>query len=71
MTKPSIKEVTEWDCVYESDIVAVMGGSARFPCDYWKVIVVGKKPKYFYGEYAYSDAKRYATDHDIGAYAMD
>jgi hypothetical protein len=71
MSKPSISKVTQWDCLYESDTVAVLGGSANFPDDYWKVIVTGKKPKYFYGESAYSDAKRYATDHDIRAYVMD
>jgi hypothetical protein len=29
---------------------------------FFKVVIDGKRPKYFYGEYAYSDTERYVSD---------
>jgi hypothetical protein len=68
MTKPSISSVSEWETVYDSDLVRVEVGTAEFPEDYWKVIPTNGKPKYFYGESAWSDARRMASDLDFGAW---
>lgn len=70
MAKPSVSAVKNWEVVYDSDLVQVQVGTAVFDYDYWKVIPVGDKPKYFYGELAWSDAKRFASDIDFGAWSI-
>ncbi len=65
MPKPSVNAVKEWEVVFESEIVRVEVGTAEFPEDYWKVIPAGQKPKYFYGELAWSDSRRFASDLDF------
>lgn len=70
MAKPSVTAVKEWEVEYESDLVRVEVGTAEFPDDYWKVIPAGGKPKYFYGESAWSDARRMASDLDFGAWSI-
>jgi len=67
MARPSVTMVEDWELVFESDLVRVEVGSAEFPEDYWKVIPAGEKPKYFYGESAWSDAQRDAGDLDFRA----
>ena len=62
MAKPSISLVKEWIVAQESDVIQVSYGSAVFDADYWKVTPITGKPKYFYGESAWSDAHRYADD---------
>lgn len=69
MGKPSIKTVKEWNTVYESDLVAIYCGTSEFPQDYWKVVPASGKPKYFYGEFAWANARRFASDIDFGAWA--
>lgn len=71
MSKPSVTAVKDWEVVYDSDLVQVEVGTAEFPEDYWKVIPAGDKPKYFYGESAWSDAKRFASDLDFGAWSIN
>jgi hypothetical protein len=56
--------VKEWTIVYDSDLVVVENGTAVFSEDYWKVTLEGQRPKYFYGESAWSDAQRMASDVD-------
>lgn len=68
MAKPSVTAVKEWEEVFSSDLVRVEVGTAEFPEDYWKVIPAGGKPKYFYGESAWSDARRMASDLDFQAW---
>jgi hypothetical protein len=70
MAKPSVSLVKEWDTVYESDLVELAVGTAEFPEDYWRMtdVATGKK-KYFYGESAWSDSRREASDIDFGAWS--
>jgi hypothetical protein len=65
MAKPSVSLVKEWEVIYESDEVRLEVGTAVFAEDYWKVIPAGGKPKYFYGESAWSDSRRIAGDIDF------
>lgn len=64
MAKPSVSAVAEWVEHYRSETVLVESGTAQFDDDYWRVTAVGKRPKYFYGETAWQDASRYASDLD-------
>lgn len=67
MAKPSVSAVKVWRVAYDSDLVSVAVGSAQFNDDYWRIIdkTTGKK-KYFYGEVAWQDAHREASDLDWG-----
>jgi hypothetical protein len=69
MAKPSVSEVKEWDTVYESDLVELAVGTAVFAEDYWRMtnVITGKK-KYFYGELAWADSRREASDLDFEAW---
>jgi hypothetical protein len=69
MAKPSVSAVKEWDTVYESDLVELAVGTAVFAEDYWRMtnVVTGKK-KYFYGELAWADSRREASDLDFEAW---
>jgi hypothetical protein len=70
MAKPSVSAVKEWEVVYDSDLVELAVGTAEFPEDYWRMTnrETGKK-KYFYGESAWSDSRREASDIDFGAWS--
>jgi hypothetical protein len=71
MAKPSVKLVKEWTVAYDSDLVTVSYGSAVFEQDYWKLVnKVTKKTTYFYGESAWSNARRIASDTDFGAWSI-
>lgn len=73
MAKPSVKLVRDWQVVYSSAEVEVGVGSAVFQQDYWYVLdkrVLGNKRKYFYGESAWSNARRIASDIDFGAWRI-
>lgn len=69
MSKPSVSLVKEWEVVYTSDLVELAMGSAVFDADYWRMtnLATGKK-KYYYGELAWSDSRREASDIDFGAW---
>jgi hypothetical protein len=71
MAKPSISLVKEWEVVYDSDSVQVAVGTAVFHQDYWmlKNKITGKK-KYFYGEMAWANSRREASDIDFGAWSI-
>jgi len=71
MEKPSVSLVKDWYVVYSSAEVEVGVGSAVFEQDYWYVLdKKSKKRKYFYGESAWSDARRIAADLDFGAWSI-
>ena len=71
MGKPSVSVVKNWQVVYSSAEVEVGVGSAVFQSDYWYVIdKAKKKKKYFYGEMAYSNARRIASDLDFRAWGL-
>jgi hypothetical protein len=71
MGKPSVSVVKDWYVAYDSDLVQLAVGTAEFPEDYWRLTnkATGKK-KYFYGELAWSDSRREASDLDFGAWAL-
>lgn len=70
MAKPSVSLVKDWEVVYDSDLVELAVGTAVFDEDYWRMtnLATGKK-KYFYGESAWSDSRREASDLDFGAWS--
>jgi hypothetical protein len=72
MAKPKVSTVKEWEVVYDSNLVLVAVGTAKFPNDYWmmKNKETGKK-KYFYGEMAWADSRREASDIDFGAWSIN
>lgn len=72
MAKPSITLVKNWYIAYDSDLVELAVGTAVFDEDYWRVTnrVTGKK-KYFYGELAWADSRREASDIDFGAWSVN
>lgn len=68
MSKPSIKLVKNWDVVYDSDLVQLATGSAEFYEDYWRLInKSNRKTSYYYGETAWQDSRRDASDLDFKA----
>jgi hypothetical protein len=70
MAKPSISLVKDWWVAYESDLVSLSMGSAVFDGDYWRLInKTTNKKKYFYGESAWADSRREASDLDSGAWS--
>lgn len=71
MAKPSITKVKNWEVVYDSDLVLVAVGTAEFHQDYWAVTnKVTKKKKYYYGEMAWANSRREASDLDFGAWSI-
>jgi hypothetical protein len=68
MRKPSVSLVKNWWVAYDSDLVELAVGTAVFEQDYWRMTnkTNGKK-KYFYGESAWSDSRREASDLDFAA----
>lgn len=72
MAKPSVSAVKSWDVVYDSDLVSVAVGTAQFPEDYWMVKnKETNKKKYYYGEMAWADSRREASDIDFGAWSIN
>lgn len=71
MAKPSVSLVKSWYVAYDSDSVQLSVGTAVFDEDYWQLLnkATGKK-KYFYGETAWSDSRREASDLDWGALSV-
>jgi hypothetical protein len=67
MAKPSVNLVKDWTLAYDSDLIKVEAGTAEFHHDYWRITnkATGKK-KYFYGELAWQNAHREASDLDWG-----
>jgi hypothetical protein len=70
MAKPSVSLVKVWEVVYESESVQLAVGTAVFDEDYWRMTNKETgKVKYFYGELAWSDSRREASDVDFGAWS--
>lgn len=68
MSKPKVSEQT-WNRIMHEQGVEIFE-SEEYPGDYYKVCVPGKRPKYFYGELAYADFQRYATDNISYSYVV-
>lgn len=65
--RPKVGDVKRWATHFESDIVKIQ--SAREPwCDLYKVSVTGQRPKYYFGEMAWAEARSHAASHDFGAW---
>ena len=63
MAKPSVSLVKDWYAVYDSELVKVSVGTAVFDQDYWLVLnKATNKKKYYYGELAWANARREASD---------
>lgn len=60
MSKPKASEQT-WNRIMHEQGVEVFE-SEEHKGNYYKVVVPGQRPKYFYGELAYADFQRYASD---------
>ena len=63
MAKPKVSEVSAWYLDNElSNDAALVWWSEDHMGLFAKVTTLGSKPKYFYGETAWQDAKRFAGD---------
>lgn len=67
MTKPKVADVARWDIISQGDGVieyeaTVWNTPDAMMWDFYKVAVPGKRPKYFKGETAWMDSRRYADD---------
>ena len=67
MTKPSVKTVKSWTVLFKSDLVQVDSSDDDW---FYRVRVTGQRVKYFYGESAWSDARRLASDVDFAAWSI-
>jgi hypothetical protein len=65
-TKPKVAQVTGWVKMYESG--KVTWHLAENHDAFHRVVMAGKRPRYFYGENAYYDARRLAADADFHAW---
>lgn len=73
--RPSVKDVQNWRVEFESAKVTVESGDASFggymmSGGVWKVVPAGGRPKYFFGESAWMNARRVAADIDFGAWSI-
>ena len=67
--RPKVGDVKVWDTLYDSELVKVEVAAEPW-CDLYKVTASGKRPKYYFGELAWADARRYAGDIDYGAWSI-
>jgi len=72
MRRPSVSSVSSWDTIFESDLVKIeqaAGGSGDFYYeDFYRVSPRGKRSILLYGETAWSDSRRIASDYDFAAW---
>lgn len=59
MSKPKASEMS-WSLIWRNSQLDVY--VAKQDDAYFKITMFGKKPKYFYGESAWSDVQRYVVD---------
>jgi hypothetical protein len=65
--RPSVSSVNCWNQIFHNSGVKVYEADNYY--DYYKVVPVSEKPKYFFGETAWMDAQRFAVDKsDFSAY---
>lgn len=62
MNRPSVRDVSKWNLVDGNDTAKVYTASGVHDGFFYKVTITGQRPKYFYGETAWSDAIRLAND---------
>ena len=67
MSKPKVADVARWDIISQGEGVieyeaTVWNTPHAMLWDFHKVTVPDARPKYFYGETAWMDSRRYADD---------
>lgn len=62
MRRPKVSQVNSWELHELSNEVAKVYVADIDYGFFYKVEVIGFKPKYFYGESAWQDASRHAND---------
>lgn len=68
---PKVGDVAKWDIisqgegVVEYEATIYNNPNVNYVPDFYKVDVSGKRPKYFKGETAWSDSRRYAEDERV------
>ena len=66
--KPKVSEQTWRQIMHEQNVVVYE--SEEHPDFYFKVEVQGQRSKYFYGEMAWADYQRYASDNLVYRYVV-
>jgi len=67
-TVPKVSDVARWDVishgegVFESEAAVYYNSEVDNGQDFYKVLVPDQRPKYFKGETAWMDSRRYADD---------
>jgi len=64
--RPTVSSIKDWDILFDSPAVKVE--RARGSWEFYRVRPTGLRPKYFFGESAWSDAERLASDYDFQAW---
>lgn len=67
--KPKVKDITGWVTLFESN--AVVWQVAENHRAFHRVRVEDGRPKYFYGEMAFYQARSLASDADFQAWSVD
>lgn len=57
--KPSVNSTT-WRRIFHYDTAQVMASEKYY--DFYKAVVEGERPKYFFGESAWMNCQRYVVD---------
>jgi hypothetical protein len=69
MTKPKVADQT-WRRIYHSRVAEVYESDNEN--DYYKVVLEGMRPKYFYGELGFQNYQRYVYDFEMATlYSQD
>ena len=69
MTKPKASDQT-WRRIYHSQVAEVYESDTEN--DYYKVVLEGMRPKYFYGELGFQNYQRYVHDFEMATlYSQD
>ena len=70
MRRPSVRDVSKWTFHEENSNPTAKVYVADIDYGFfYKVEVAGQRPKYFYGETAWQDARRYAGDMHVIEYS--
>lgn len=59
--KPAVSSVSGWTQIYHYGGVKVIEADNYY--EFYKVVIEGKKPKYFFGELAWIDVQRFVADY--------
>ena len=66
--KPKVSQVTGWTDLFHDDAVEVsVAGNHPY---FYRVRPAGARPRYFYGESAYHEARAFAADHSFQAWSV-